>query len=269
MLALPGMSESLSLLDITWAVTTTLECTLLGFLAWRRTYRSFPLFAVYGLAIVLQSVATAVLYRRAELEREQVWNIAWGTQAVVTVMRSLALVELVKKMLARYSGIWAFARRVLLSAGAVVILFAAVSSKGLYQWVILDLIRGLELAIAVVIVAMFLFARYYRLPLHPLPRALAVGLCLYSSFYVLDYSLLQKMVQQYANYWNFLGIVAFLASLLVWVTAVARYPYHAEEARLKTLPPETYGQLSAQVNLRLHLLNRQLSRMRNSGEPRP
>lgn len=262
------MSESLSLLDIAWAVTTLLECALLGALVWRRTYRSYPLFAAYVFSILLQSVTTATLYRRTGLEREMVWNIAWGTQAVVTVMRSLALVELIQKILARYAGIWAFARRVLLSAGAVVLLFAAVSSKGLYQWVIMDMVRGLELAIAVVIVTMFLFARYYRLPLHPLARALAVGLCLYSSFYVLDYSLLEKVVQQYANYWNFLGVVAFLSSLLVWVTAVSRYPHQQEEAQPNTLSPEAYGQLSAQLNLRLHLLNRQLSQLQSSGDRR-
>ncbi len=179
------------------------------------------------------------------------------------------MVELIQKILARYAAIWAFARRILLLAGAGVFLFAAVSSRGAYQWVILDMVRGLELAIAVVIVTMFLFARYYRLPLHPLPRALAVGLCLYSSFYVLDYSLLQKAVQQYADDWNFLGIVAFLASLLVWVAAAARYPYQAEEAQQKTLTPEAYGRLSAQVNLRLYLLNRQLSQIQNSGDRRP
>jgi hypothetical protein len=105
---------------------------------------------------------------------------------------------------------------------------------------------------------MLIFARYYRVPVNQLQSALAVGLCLYSSFYVINYSLLEKIVQQYAVLWNFLGIFAFIASLLVWISAVNRYAESEEVALPPAISPELHGQLSSEVNSRLYLLNRQL-----------
>ena len=116
---------------------------------------------------------------------------------------------------------------------------------------------------------MLLFARYYRVPVSPLQRALAVGLCLYSTFYVINYSLLERALQQYAVLWNFLGLFAFIASLLVWIGAVRRYTAVEEVTVAQTIPAELYGMISSQVNARLILLNRQLIqflRLENRGQ---
>jgi len=49
----------------------------------------------------------------------------------------------------------------------------------------------------------------------------AVGLCLYSSFYVINYSVLETRRPAIRGFsWNFLGLFAFIASLLVWISAV-------------------------------------------------
>jgi len=149
-------------------------------------------------------------------------------------------------------------RKLFLGVAVAVIAYDLVLSKGLWQWLILNGIRGLELAMAAVIVTMLLFARYYRVPVNPLQRALAVGLCLYSTFYVINYSLLERIVQQYAVLWNFLDLFAFMASLLVWISAASRYVPSEELAVPSAIPAELYGKLSSEVNSRLLLLNRQL-----------
>ena len=77
------------------------------------------------------------------------------------------------------------------------------------------------------------------------------------------------MVQQYGDFWNFLGIVAFMASLFLWIGAAARYVVAENEARPATMPPELYGKLSSEVNLRLHQLNRQLMLLLHAGGRRP
>ena len=123
---------------------------------------------------------------------------------------------------------------------------------------ILNGVRGLELAMAAVIVTMLLFARYYRVAVNPLQRALAVGLCLYSAFYVINYSVLERILQQFAVLWNFLGMFAFIASLLVWINGANLYAEAEEVAAPPAIPAELYGKLSAEVNSRLILLNRQL-----------
>jgi len=263
------MSGSLSLLDITWWVTTAAELVLLAVLVWRKALRSYPFFTCNVISILLQSAGMSFLYRQANLNATMVWNIAWGTQAAITIMRSLVLVELTRKIFARYTGIWTLARRSILCVGLCVIVYALAFSRGHSQWVILNMIRGLELALAAVIVAILLFARYYRLPIPSVPRALAMGLCLYSVFYVIDYSLLERGFKGHAELWNFLGLLTFLASLLLWTAAFILHPVQEEETQATSVSPDAYGKLSAAVNLRLYLLNQQLNRIVNSGERRP
>jgi hypothetical protein len=252
------MVEPLQLQAAAWALTTTLELALFVQLVRRKLARIYPLFFAYLIAVILQSIAVAALYRATSLDKVTIWKIAWATQGLAVLMRSLTLVELNRRVLSQYVGIWALAKRLFLCVAAAVIAYDLALSKGEWQWLILNGIRGLELAMAAVIVTMLIFARNYRVPVNQLQRALAVGLCLYSSFYVINYSLLEKIVQQYAVLWNFLGIFAFIASLLVWISAANRYAESEEVALPPAIPAELYGKLSSEVNARLLLLNRQL-----------
>jgi hypothetical protein len=252
------MVEPLQLQTAAWALTTALELSLFTQFLRRRLGRIYPLFFAYLLAVILQSASMAVLYRQADIDKLTFWKLAWGIQSLVVTLRALTLVELNRKVLSPYAGIWTLARRLLLGVAAAVIVYDLLLSKGQWQWLIMNGVRGLELAMAAVIVTMLLFARYYRLTVSPLQQGLAVGLCLYSIFYVVNYSILEKVLQQYGGLWNFLGMFAFIASLLVWIGAVRRYTAVEEVTVPRTIPAELYGILSSQVNTRLVLLNRQL-----------
>jgi hypothetical protein len=252
------MVEPLQLQAAAWALAAALELALFLQVLRRKLGRIYPFFFAYLLSIILQSAASAALYRHAEIDKLTLWKIAWGMQVMVVTIRALTLVELNRKVLSPYAGIWALARRLLLGVAAAVIAYDLLLSKGQWQWLVMNGVRGLELAMAAVIVTMLLFARYYRIPVSPLQRALAVGLCLYSTFYVINYSILEKVLRQYAVLWNFLGLIAFIASLLVWIGAVGRYPAVNEVTVPETIPTEVYGMISSQVNARLVLLNRQL-----------
>ena len=252
------MVEPLQLQTATWALTTALELALFVLFVRRKLGRNYPAFFAYLVSVILQSLTVAALYRTPNLTKLTIWLIAWGTQGVVVLMRSLAIVELTRSVLRRYIGIWALARRLLVSVAVAVLAYDLALSKGDWQWLILNGIRGLELAMAAVIVTMLLFARYYRVPVNQLQRALAVGLCLYSAFYVINYSVLERIVQQYAVLWNFLGMFAFIASLLVWTSAASRFVKSEEAVVPLAIPAELYGKLSSEVNSRLILLNRHL-----------
>jgi hypothetical protein len=252
------MVEPLQLQAATWALTTALELALFVQMIRRKIGRVYPLFFAYLVSVILQSIAVAALYRTTNLDKMTVWKLAWITQGLVVFLRALAVVELNRRVLRRYIGIWALARKLFLGVAAAVIVYDLVLSKGQWNWLILNGIRGLELAMAAVIVTMLLFARYYRVPVNQLQRALAVGLCLYSTFYVVNYSLFERIVQQYAVLWNFLGLTAFVASLVVWISAANRYVPSEEFAAPPAIPAELYGKLSSEVNARLLLLNRQL-----------
>jgi hypothetical protein len=252
------MVEPLHLQAATWALTTALELALFVQIIRRKIGRVYPLFFAYLVSVILQSIAVAALYRTANLDKMTVWKLAWITQGFIVFLRALTVVELNRRVLRRYIGIWALARKLFFGVAAAVIVYDLVLSKGQWNWLILNGIRGLELAMAAVIVTMLLFARYYRVPVNQLQRALAVGLCLYSTFYVVNYSLFERIVQQYAVLWNFLGLTAFVASLVVWISAANRYVPSEEFAAPPAIPAELYGKLSSEVNLRLLLLNRQL-----------
>lgn len=252
------MVEPPQLQAAAWAFTTMLELVLLAQSVRLKIGRSYPAFFAYLVSVILQSIAVAILYRIHNLDEVTTWSIAWATQGVVVFMRFLVVVELNRKVLRRYVGIWALARKLLLGVAAVVIAYDLILSKGQWQWLIMNGIRGLELAMAAVIVTMLLFARYYRVSVNQLQRALAVGLCLYSAFYVINYSLLEKTLRQYAVLWNFLGMFSFIASLIVWISATRRYAPSEEVVLPPPFPADLHGKLSSEVNSRLLLLNRQL-----------
>jgi len=262
------MLNSQHLQTLAWVSTTILELILLIQLVRKRVVANYPFFTLYLASTILQSAVVATVYTTMKTGETPTWAAVWGTQAAVAIMRALAIVELNKKVLSAYAGIWGLARHLLLGVGLAVILYTLLFSKGLWEWIILNGARGFELASASVIVTMLLFARFYRLPIRSMPRALSIGFCMYSAFYVVNYSLLEKIIQQYGEFWNFLGIVTFVASLLVWISAVNKYVAVEDGVKPASISPEVYGKLSSEVNLRLHLLNRRLMLLMRTEEPR-
>jgi hypothetical protein len=91
-----------------------------------------------------------------------------------------------------------------------------------------------------------------------------VGLCLYSAFFVLNYTLLEKHIQELVNFWGFLDVLTYLATLLIWLNAVTRYEESAAHAPPPAIPKELYGKLSSELNLRLYHLNQQLNQLLRS-----
>ena len=71
-------------------------------------------------------------------------------------------------------------------------------------------------------------------------------------------AVLERFPDSYVPLWNFLGMLAFLASMLLWTWALRKPP---TEKRLKEtlLPSGVYQTLAPQFNLRLRLLNEQLA----------
>src|ERR1700751_4922536 len=142
------MVEPLQLQTAAWALTTALELSLFVQLLRRKLGRIYPFFLAYLLSIILQSAASAALYRHTEIDKLTFWKLAWGMQGVVVTIRALALVELNRKVLSPYVGIWALARRLLLGVAAAVIAYDRLLSKGQWQWLIMNGSLGLELAMA-------------------------------------------------------------------------------------------------------------------------
>jgi len=128
--------------------------------------------------------------------------------------------------------------------------------------------RTVSLAVAFVVVALLLFARYYQVQAEEPARSIAVGFFLYSCFVVLNDTVLERLPDAYYTIWNFLGTVAFTASVLVWGWAL-RHSAAETAAAPEMLPASVYRTLSPEVNSRLSILNERLSRLSRGEEHRP
>jgi len=243
-----------------WAVNTAVGVFLLFSLAIRKTYRTFPAFSLYMLVNLVSGASAFFIYRRWGFSSPSSIRVAWGMQAVVICARALAVAEVCRRALARYCGIWALAWRVLLSCAGLVLVYSSLAAKRQWEQILPNADRGLELSIAATLVALLVFARYYEVRINSTDRSLAVGFCLYSCFIVLNNTILEHYLYTHVALWNLLGMLAFLASLLLWTWALRNSQAEAgpEEA---LLPAGIYQTVAPQINLRLRLLNEQLGQL--------
>src|SRR5882762_7849057 len=231
-----------------WAVNTAAGVALLLLLVVRKNYRVYPAFTFYIFVNVAVAASLFIVYRLWGFSSTVSWRIGWATQAVTVCARAWAVIEICRRFLSRYQGIWALARRVLLACAGLVLPTVD---------------RALELAIAAVIVVLFLFARYYGLRPERTDRSLALGLCLYSCFRVLNDTISDRYLYDYAKVWNLLGMLAFFASLVLWSWAL-RKSQRETAAEEKLLPLDVYQSFAPQINLRLQLLNDQVNKIFSS-----
>jgi len=262
------MVAPLILRNLSWALTTLLELVLMFLLLRRKLYRSHPSFFIYVLVAILQSGAVAVSYRYFGSQSATSYDVGWGSQAVVICARWFAVMEIARKSLAEYSGIWAMASRVLFVLAACVLVYSIVSSGSRWTLIVLNADRSAELCIASFIVGMFLFLRYYSVPLSHLERTLAIGFCLYSCFFVINDSIYENWLRAAGPLWNHLEMLTYFATLLLWIGAVSWYSETRDEETPTVLTPEVYGELSQRLNSRLHLLNNRLDHLFRSGNSR-
>jgi hypothetical protein len=172
----------------------------------------------------------------------------------------MAVAEICHRVLAKYSGIWQLAWRLLLATGTVISLYAFAVARWNWAFAILNMDRGLELAIATEIVLLFLFARYYEVEVEAAVRTLAIGFFLFSCFRVLDDTIFEHWLHRYAGLWNRLGMLAFLASMMLWSWALRRtQPRTGDEPVM--LSPSLYQRMAPEINYRLKTLNENLGQL--------
>jgi hypothetical protein len=251
------MAEAFTFDRLLWGTTFFLNAGLILLLLYRKNHRVLPFFFIYALLDFVHGVVIFASYRIWGFASATSISIAWGTQGLVSMARALAVAEICRCTLAKYRGVWRFAWRLLLGAGAVVSLYSWAVSRGSWQFAILNLDRGLEMAIASVIALLFVFVRYYHVNVEPAMRTLSIGFFLYSCFKVLNDTILERWLSHYATLWNLLGTLAFLASLLLWTWAM-RQTQERPPLEPKLLPENQYRSLSPAINARLRTLNDRL-----------
>jgi len=263
------MVGPLNLRDLVWSLTFLLKLTLLFFIFWQRVYRLHPVFSAYVLLTVLQTALTALSLWRWGAQSAEYFGVAWGAQAVVLGARWLAVAEIARRAFAAYPGIRKLSTTALYLLGMLIVIYSIALSPNRWDWALLHAVRAVELCIAVFIVAMLLFAKYYRLALTSLERQLAIGFCLFSCSWVVTNSIFQSPRHPTGIWFEFSQILAFLATLLVWLNAVRKPVEVPQPAPPSALSPGMYGELSQQLDIRLRELNDRLSHLLHSKDSHP
>jgi len=248
---------------ILWAVNSGVEAVLLVLLAVRKSYRVFPAFSAYVTLNLGLGLIALFIYHRWGFSSRLSWRIAWGMQCAVICARALAVAEVCRGALGRYRGIWAVAWRILLACAFLMLVYSSVAASHDSRLALVAADRTLELAIATVIVGTFLFARYYDVQVRAVERSLALGFCLYSSFKVLNNTILEHYLHRYEVLWNPLGMFVFLVALLVWAWALRTQQTAIPKRDL--LSQDLYESAMPEISLRLRMLDDRLSHFSKSG----
>jgi hypothetical protein len=262
------MAEPRHFLNVAWALTTLLEVVLLAYLLRRKLYRTHPAFFLYVLMVILQSLVQQSCSWYWGSDSLPYWTISWGSQAVVICARWFAVVEIARRAMAMYMGIWGMVSRILIGVSALVLAYSIAVSERQWTLGVLNADRSLELCISAFIVCLFLFARYYRMPMNELERRIAVGFCLYSCAWVINDSIYESWRGSFGHLWDYINIFAFFGSLLLWIGAARKYSELPNVTAPNPLPAERYGELSRELNSRLHLLNNRLDHLLHSEDSR-
>jgi hypothetical protein len=251
------MAEFITFDRLLWGGGILLNAGLVVLLLYRKNYRVFPFIFSYALLNLIQGFAIIEIYRIWGFGSVTAKNLAWWTQGLVTFARAMAVAEICYRILAKYSGIWQLAWRLLVAAATAIVLYALLVARANWASGILNMDRGLELAMATVIVLLFLFAQYYEVDVEAAVLTLAMGFFLFSCFRVLDDTIFEHWFLGYRELWNRLGLLAFLASLMLWNWALRRtLPMTGEEPAM--LSPSLYQRMTPEINSRLKTLNENL-----------
>ena len=251
-----------------WNLSVALRVFLIFLLIFRKNVQLFPFFAAYLLANIGKAVGLMIAYKVWGFSALQTYHVAWSMEAVVTCSRALAVAELCRLMLGGYRGIWSLASRVLLSCAGLIIIYAAMTADASLEGVILGANRASELAIASVIVLLFVFIRHYEVVTLLSFRIVALGFCAYSCLQVVNFSILERLVNSYAMVWNALTVYAYMVCLLGWIW-VLRKTIPAPAAVPMLFSRAVYRQISPAVNARLRELNERLSQFWEVEAPPP
>jgi hypothetical protein len=250
-----------------WAMTAIAQASLLCLLIARRNAHNYPAFTAYIFMTLAQSGLLFVAIRRSGFFSTTSWGTGWATQCLVMGARAFAVAELCRHVLARFRGVWALARWILLSCGAAALLYALLAANRQWPVLLSTAELGLELAAAGVIVALLLFARYYDIAVGPTLRLLALGLCLYSCVSVVNDAVLERWLSGYIFLWNDFGMVAFFGCLLLWAWAF-RHSAPQTTASPMFVDGTVYLNTIPEMNWRLRSLNEQLMHFWPQGSSR-
>ena len=246
-----------------WVAGTLLRLLLCSLLLRRKTYREIPFFSALVFLATVRTLSWWWIYHDPTLEPGMVFNFYWVTQLLNVAARGLAAAEVCWLTLRGHRGVWALAWRLLAGVGVVLAVFAGVAAWQNTQWidaVALRAERGLELAVAGLLLALLAVSRYYGIRVQATTKYIAMGLGFHAAIQVINNSFMYAWFQNFFPWWASIRVLSFDLALLIWCWGL-RSPVKVAEPEPVLLEPQVYDELAPQVNYRLRELNSRLLEM--------
>ena len=266
--------------------TVTFEVLLCLLVYVRHLQRRLPFFTLYVTVFSACSIALGLIYHFFGFRSVASYYGYWINEGIDVIGRSLIVAELCWYRLREYRGIWAFTRGSLILLTALFLGHAALDAWGqpnrffIYS---LTFERDINVASVTILTCLLLIRNYYGLPLEPLYRLIAVGLCFYCIIDIVNstahldlltgylfpwfstdhmplWPALRPQVERMQNLWGTVRVSAFMISMGIWCFAL-RKPLPAPPEGPVLLPAEVYQEISTTVNLRLRAFNERLLEM--------
>ena len=239
-------------------ISTASELALAGVMVWRRFYRSHLALFLYAILALGQSLLAYEVYRTWGIRSVLAAQVIWSSQVVLIGARSAAVFEVARQVLESYAGIWRMGRRLIMAVAGLVLAYSLLFSGSRYYTAITNADRGMELAIGAIVVTLLLLTRYYGVAISTTNRMLCTGFCLYSCAFVINFTLFERKLVEYQQFWNFLNILIYVATVFLWICAVYVARETAGDRALAGAKRSSSEELSAETRSRLGLLNDQL-----------
>jgi len=247
---------------VVWGAGQALLLFLIVVLFRSRNYRHYPFFTAYCVGNLSQSV-TVLFALRFWGQSLITTEIGWVAVIVTLGARIMAIAELTEHILAKYRGIWGVAWRFIAAGVAGVSCYSFAVANWRWYLGFPSAERLIALALAAFIAMLFVFCRYYRLPISRPNRLMAIAFFVYSGTVVINQSLLEKYYSRYGQYWNLTTTAVFVICVTLWGAALWT-PVPEGETGSHTLPRGVYGALSPEINDRLRALDERLAKFWSS-----
>jgi hypothetical protein len=246
-----------------WIPGTLLRLLLCSLLLRRSTFREIPFFSAFVFLATARTLSLWWIYHDPTLESGIVFNFYWVTQLLNVAARGLAAAEVCWLALRAYRGVWELAWRLLAGVGLALTAFAAaaaLSNTRSIAAVALRSERGLELAVAGLLLVLLAFSRYYGIRVPLVVRYIAAGLGLHAGIEVINDSFMYAWFASFFPWFAGIRVMSFDIALAIWCWGL-RHPVAFAEPKPVLLEAQVYDEVTPQVSRRLRELNSRLLEM--------
>ena len=208
-----------------WMAGTALKLVLCALVFARGLHRRLPLFGLYTVMIVVETVAVHWTYHHWGYTSAAARYVYWSSLGVVLFARASAVAELCWRGLRNSPAVWLIARRVLAFLAFAMLVYAVIAAAKNSSPVttfMLTVERSLDLGIAVILVALLRLGLRYEVWLGGIERKVLLGFSVYSIFQIVNNTFMKQWMMKYFTWWVSASLASFEVATLVWIVPLLR-----------------------------------------------